>query len=70
MLGVEPQAARLWVVHKNVALERGVSQHARGADTRWIGFKADSPPEWLSAYGGDLTTARALLEEAGRRLVG
>lgn len=65
LLALEPHAVRLWVVPKGEALRKGASQHAGGNDTTWIRFKADSPPPWLSSYGGSLEEARSLLEQAG-----
>jgi hypothetical protein len=55
LLGVSPAAAHGWVVPKAVAIERSIPQHggARGSDTRWLRFRAASPPAWLSEFGGE-----------------
>lgn len=56
LLGVSPTAAHGWVVPKAVAMEYSVPQHggARGSDTRWLRFRAASPPSWMSEFGGEL----------------
>ena len=56
LLGVSPTAVHGWVVPKEVAIEHSVPQHggARGSDTRWLRFRAATPPSWMGAYGGDL----------------
>jgi hypothetical protein len=64
LLGLSPFTASCWVVPKSVLMESpfrpGLSyQHGgrAGRDTRWLQFRADSPPEWLGEYGGTLAAA-------------
>lgn len=68
LLGVSPALADGWVVPKSTAFEAAIPQHggARGADTRWIRFRAHSPPEWLAGYGGGLES----FESAVARYIG
>ena len=70
LLGIEPQSARLWVVQKHVIWEQASGQHtgAAAVDTKWLRFRATSPPEWLAPCGGTLAEGRAALEEARRSL--
>jgi hypothetical protein len=68
-LGVSPFMAHGWVIPKPDIMrlwkvERLIkSQHGGqgGADTAWIPVNLDAWPRWLGQYGGDLTTAIALI---------
>jgi hypothetical protein len=44
-----------------------VPQHggAEGLDTKWLSFQADSPPAWLSPFGGTLNQVASLIAAAG-----
>ena len=68
LLGLEPQAVRLWIVPKTVVLDHARGQHTgeSGRDTAWLNFKAASPPSWLNSYGSTLSAARRYLEETSR----
>jgi hypothetical protein len=70
LLGIEPQAVRLWVVPKNELWSQSSGQHtgANAQDTKWLRFPAADPPPWLAAYGGTLDAARRSLEEIQRSL--
>ena len=65
-LGILPFDARCWVIPKHVllAFPEGVTpQHGgqEGRDTAWLGFSADTPPSWLSEWGGRLSEAQTTL---------
>lgn len=71
LLGLSPFSASAWAIPKHVLLERpfkpGLShQHAgrAGSDTVWLQFRADSPPAWMSEYGGTLAAAYEVLRHA------
>jgi hypothetical protein len=66
LLGLEPHSVRLWVVPKEDLWSMSGPQHAgrRGTDTHWLRFPASAPPPALSSFGGGLSAARTLLEEA------
>lgn len=70
-LGISPFEAHAWFIPKVVLMTDRppalVPQHggAAGRDTRWLSFLADSPPDWLSPYGGDLDQVRSILDSAG-----
>lgn len=72
LLGIEPQAAHLWIVPKDELWERAPAQHggAAGKDTKWLRFPADNPPSWLEPWGSSFSDARRALEEARERLFG
>jgi SLT domain-containing protein len=59
LLGIEPDRVRLWCVPKEVLRAHAVGQHtgAKGVETMWLSVNAESVPEWLAPYGGDLSTA-------------
>lgn len=71
-LGLSPFNASCWVIPKmdiQSAL-RGTSQldgltgqhtGAAAADTHWLSFHAERPPDWLRRYGGTLTEAYKIL---------
>jgi hypothetical protein len=65
LLGIEPQAVRLWMVPKRELWARAPGQHtgANALDTRWLRFEAADPPQWLEPFGGTLERARRSLEE-------
>lgn len=70
LLGIEPQAVRLWMVPKAEIWARTPGQHtgANALDTKWLRFAASTPPDWLAPFGGTLERARRSLEEIHRRL--
>lgn len=57
MLGLEPQAAGLWICPKDLAFDNAEHQHR--AESRWIQFGIGNPPKWLRPYGGDIDAALA-----------
>ena len=72
-LGISPFDAQCWAIPKEVLLsypEGVTSQHGgqAGRDTAWLGFQADSPPDWLRDWGGRLSHAYAVLRELHPRL--
>lgn len=62
-LGLSPATASLWVIPKPVAVENSRPQAAE--TSRWISFPADIPPDWMTAYGGSLDEAWAVIEALG-----
>jgi hypothetical protein len=56
LLAVSPNTAHCWVLPKHEAFSKAVPQHggATGRDTRWLRIRADAPPSWMAAYGGEL----------------
>ena len=70
-LGIRPFDANCWVLPKADILrlwkdEQIIrTQHggANGADTAWLAFQADDPPEWLSKYGGTLSDGLRVLSD-------
>jgi hypothetical protein len=70
LLGIEPQAVRLWMVPKGDLWVRAAGQHtgANAQDTKWLRFPAAAPPDWLTRFGGSLAGARRSLEEIQRNL--
>lgn len=71
-LGLSPFAASCWVIpkadiqealHGKAHLDGLTGQHtgAAAADTRWLSFHAERPPDWLKRYGGSLAEAYKLL---------
>lgn len=65
-LGISPFDASLWAIPKKTIMEEwknggeGItSQHggSSGTDTAWLGFNPDTPPSWLSEWGGNLAEA-------------
>jgi hypothetical protein len=58
-LGVSPATVQAWLIPKAIAWEHATPQHggAIGKDTKWLCFQADSPPKWMSDYGGSLAEA-------------
>ena len=65
-LGILPFDARCWVIPKAILMAhpQGVTgQHGgqRGTDTAWLVFNPDTPPSWLSDWGGRLSEAHAVL---------
>lgn len=70
LLGVSPFDAQAWFVPKaELSYNRPpalVPQHAgaAGRDTRWLSFRASTPPEWLLPYGGRLSDVARLIDEA------
>lgn len=71
-LGVSPFDAHAWFIPKaDLMIDHPpsfVPQHggAAGRDTKWLSFTADSPPAWLSPYGGRLGDVAKLITAAGR----
>lgn len=68
-LGVSPFDAHCWVMPKGVALEKASPQHTGrgGEETFWFHVKVDSPPKWMSKYGGSLENAWEVLQKFLRR---
>lgn len=66
LLGLSPTVAHSWCVPKGDAITNSIPQHggAAGSDTRWISFRAESPPPWLNPFGGELDAAVAVLERS------
>lgn len=70
-LGVSPFDAHCWVIPKADVMRLWIvegkitGQHtgASGSDTAWLSFQIQSPPEWLSVYGGALSDAVAILSD-------
>lgn len=73
-LGLSPFTASCWVIpkadiqdalHGKSHLDGLTGQHtgAAAADTRWLSFHAERPPDWLRKYGGRLADAYKLLAE-------
>ena len=67
-LGISPFDAHCWVVPKAVVIERWragdiPSQHGgtTGSDTAWLNVKPGYPPDWLTAWGGQLSDAVKLI---------
>jgi len=65
-LGLSPFDAHCWVIPKEVALKKASPQHTGrgGEETFWLHVKVDSPPLWLSEYGGSLEKAWEVLQKA------
>ncbi len=63
-LGISPNEVHAWLIPKGIAWEHSTPQHGGkiGTDTRWLSFAADSPPSWLTAYGGSLADVLPLLQ--------
>jgi hypothetical protein len=70
-LGVSPFDVHAWFIPKSELRESRapslVPQHggAEGLDTKWLSFQADSPPAWLSPFGGTLNQVASLIAAAG-----
>lgn len=64
LLGISPSGASAWFAPKDVAFDNATPQHggSTGVDTRWIRFRASSPPAWLADYGGSLRNCADVLE--------
>lgn len=68
-LGVSPFYAHCWVIPKSDVIRLWKVEHvipsqhggAGGADTAWIDVNPDAPVEWLTHYGGPMSSAIALL---------
>ncbi len=71
-LGVSPDDVGAWFIPKSVLMINRppdlVPQHggSGGVDTKWLSFKASSPPAWLEPYGGTLEDVSGLIERAQR----
>lgn len=63
-LGISPANVHAWLIPKSVAWENAIPQHggSLGTDTKWLGFQADNPPQWMSKYGGSLSEALGVLK--------
>jgi hypothetical protein len=72
LLGVSPFDAQAWFVPKaELSFDRPpalVPQHggSAGRDTRWLSFKATTPPAWLGDFGGRLSQIGALIAKAAK----
>jgi hypothetical protein len=55
---------------QGVIWEHAKGQHtgAVAQETRWIRFRAVTPPDWFQSYSGTLNEAKAALEQARRDL--
>jgi hypothetical protein len=64
-LGISPERVHAWLIPKAIAWEHAIPQHGGsiGTDTKWLGFQADSPPHWMSEYGGTLKQVLACLRK-------
>lgn len=66
-LGVSPFDVHAWFIPKAELMQDKpphlVPQHGgqRGRDTKWLSFQADQPPDWLSPYGGTLSSVYGLM---------
>lgn len=58
-LGISPQSAHAWTIPKAMAWLNATSQHRgkQGQDTKWLHVDPESPPQWLTQYGGNLERA-------------
>lgn len=69
-LGISPFDAHAWFIPKTeLMVDKPPElrpQHGGqdGRDTKWLGFPADNPPVWLSAYGGTLADVYRLILKA------
>lgn len=61
LFGIRPHEADCWVVPMNVLWANTGKQH--GDETQMLKMDPNSPPAWLSPYGGDPTTALGLLQK-------
>ena len=64
-LGVSPATVQAWLIPKAIAWEHATPQHggAIGKDTKWLCFQADSPPKWMSDYGGSLAEVLRIIKK-------
>jgi hypothetical protein len=64
-LGISPARVHAWIIPKAVAWEHAIPQHGGsiGKDTKWFGFQAERPPQWMSKYGGTLQGVLTILKE-------
>lgn len=74
-LGIAPFAVNAWLIPKPILFEHVIGhmgQHtgAGGQDTAWLGFPANTPYAWMTAYGSRLSDVRRLLRANGRGLHG
>jgi hypothetical protein len=65
-LGVSPYEAHCWVLSKSILLQNVIGhlgQHtgSSGKETAWVTVRPKIPPEWMSACGGTLEQAFAVL---------
>lgn len=62
-LGVSPSSASAWLMPKNVAVAHSTPQHGgfAGKDTLWLRIRANSPPSWMSEFGGSLSHVEAVV---------
>jgi len=65
-LGISPAQVHAWLIPKAVAWAHAIPQHGGsvGTDTKWLGFQADSPPSWMSEYGGTLASVLEVLRKS------
>lgn len=71
-IGVSPFDVHAWLIPKSELREDRppsfVPQHggSDGLDTKWLSFVADSPPDWMKPFGGQLSDVAKLLKAAGK----
>jgi hypothetical protein len=67
-LGISPERVHAWLIPKGIAWNHASPQHggSGGTDTRWFGFQAANPPQWMSEFGGSLSDVLALLKAHGK----
>lgn len=67
-LGISPAQVHAWLIPKSIAWQHSVPQHggSLGTDTKWLGFQAAVPPQWMSKYGGSLGDVLNVLRTPGR----
>ena len=73
-LGLYPQSVYGWLAPREDLIVEGTWQErdgltpqhggVTGTDTYWLSIDPASPPAWLSAYGGNITTFEAVLADA------
>lgn len=63
-LGISPKNVHAWFIPKSVAWDNAIPQHggSSGTDTKWLGFQADNPPQWMAQYGGSLSKVLEVLK--------
>ena len=71
-LGISPFNAHCWVVSKQILRKHVIGhmgQHtgAAGQETAWFAVNPQSPPSWLTLYGGTLEQAYKVLKSLSHR---
>jgi hypothetical protein len=67
-LGLSPNEVHAWLIPKEIAWNHATPQHGgkAGKDTKWLSFPANSPPPWLTAYGGSLADVLKMVQRMGK----